>query len=91
MSNLTAEQWSEAATSNLRNYEQNCADNELFIVGYLIPLVERVEIAWPEDEQATPIWNERYLAYVSECIAEDALSEEDQNDVKRLLSLLKFS
>jgi hypothetical protein len=77
MPNLTSEVWSESAVEELRRYEQHCPDNELFFIGYLIPLVERVELEWQGETQDETVWCQRYQDYVNQCLEEDSVSEVD--------------
>lgn len=88
MSDITAEEWSEKAVQNLRHYEQHCPDEELFFIGYLIPLVERVELEWPKDAQSSGVWNQRYIQYVHQCIEEDSVSEQDKAAIENLAQSL---
>ncbi|TXR51965.1 hypothetical protein [Reinekea thalattae] len=92
MSNLTADlnleatQWSTQTVSALKQYEQSCADDQLFYIGYLIPLVERLEL---EDEslQATvEQWHTNYRGYVEQCMAEDNMSASDRQGVLQVFT-----
>ena len=88
MSDLTSEKWSEKAVQALRQYEQRCADDELFFIGYLIPLVERVELEWPQEVQPSELWQQRYRQYVDQCLEEDSVSQEDKAAIVNLAQTL---
>lgn len=84
MSAVSAEVWSVSTLAKMRIYEQQCPDDELFYIGYLIPLVERVELDSGEESEEPQAWNQRYIEYLEQCIGEDSLSTEDCKSLRLL-------
>ena len=88
MSELTSAQWSVKTTEQLRAYEQSCSDVELFCVGYLMPPVDLLEIEYAEHTDSLTGWNELYLAFVEECMAQDQMAADDQQRIVNIVRQL---
>jgi hypothetical protein len=88
MSNLTAHAWSVEAVAHLRAVEQQCADEDLFCVGYLIPQVELVELKYADQCVAVDQWREWLFEFVHKNIATDKLQSDDVQCIKKLIAEL---
>ncbi len=88
MSNLNAHEWSELTVKKLRQFEDKCEDEDLFCVGYLIPLVEIVELENKSEQLSLQVWHDRYLGYVSDCLATDAIVDNDATRIQAIVASL---
>ena len=89
MSNLSAQTWSELMVKQLRKLEDTCTDDDLFCVGYLIPLVELVEVGHADEQASLAQWQQRFNDFVQQCLGSDVIQESDATRIQELVTSLK--
>ncbi len=77
MSNLTANAWASKTLEKLRVMERECVDTDLFCVGYLIPLVELVELEYSSEVESPDQWYQWYSSYLEHCLELDNIDDDD--------------
>jgi hypothetical protein len=88
MSYITAEVWAAKISNQLRLIEQNCTDDELFCVGYLIPQVELLEVEFVAQKAESQDWDARFKDYVRANMQLDKLLQEDVARIEAIMSSL---
>ncbi len=88
MSDLTAAQWSKQTVAHLHEYEKDCADVDLFCVGYLIPPVELLELEHSQRSEIKEVWNQVYLEFVEQCMQEDQMKDDDCRRIRAIIKKL---
>ena len=88
MSNLTAHDWAVDALDQLKVAEQNCAEQDLFCVGYLIPQVVLVEVKYSDQSASPEQWQRWLIEYVQGNIVADKLQLDDSKSIEKLMAAL---
>ncbi|MBU2864889.1 hypothetical protein KO489_13605 [Reinekea forsetii] len=88
MSNLTAQNWSESAIRVLRAKEQNCAETDLFCIGYLIPQVELLEVELSGQQASADWWQQQFIEFVRGNMSADKMQADDERTIEQLLANL---
>jgi len=85
MSDLTALVWSESTVEQLRRFEDSCEDSDLFCVGYLIPLVQLLEVERESLIAGTAKWLQWFTEYVEQCLRDDKMHDDDANRIRTII------
>ncbi|MDN3648515.1 hypothetical protein QWZ13_06280 [Reinekea marina] len=86
MSNLTAQDWSESAINVLRVKEQNCAETDLFCIGYLIPQVELLEVELIDKQASADWWQQQFIEFVRGNMSADKMQADDERTIEQLMA-----
>ena len=86
VSELSAHDWSALTVAKLRLLESKCVDSDLFCVGYLIPLVELVELEHTHEAGPIAQWHQRYRAFVDTCLSTDKIQADDATRITELVN-----
>lgn len=70
---------------NLLDLEQTVEDEKLFLVGYLIPMVDLIQVDDLTDEQ----WFAEFALFVEDAVESDGLSDRDVEMLSELLEELQ--
>jgi len=85
MSNLTAVEWSGERVKVLQKFEDVCNDDDLFCVGYLIPMVQLLEVEYEQELGTKQEWNEEYFNFVDNCLEKDKVTGKDRSRILEIL------
>ena len=86
MSNLTVQDWSESAINVLRVKEQNCAETDLFCIGYLIPQVELLEVELIDKQASADWWQQQFIEFVRGNMSADKMQADDERTIEQLMA-----
>lgn len=89
MSDLTAAEWAAEKLQRLHELEANCADTDLFCVGYVIPQVELIETENDDAIASQDIWDAHLVEFVASNIQKDSISSEDSARIRQIMEECK--
>lgn len=72
-----------------RDFEQRCADEDLFCIGYLIPLVELLEVEMQDKAGTFDQWSEWYVEFTDQCMNADAMTGPDVERIRQIMDEVK--